>query len=133
MHMYQNLLLEHYHHRILEIKWVVQWATLQKKQSDKLTISDTNWLGIFLHDSVISRQEIHPENISVHIFGRTKHQKRGPKACPEICVQHKSLSLTWLSERFTFQTVNYFTRSGETTEISMFTKLTVYLGILKSP
>lgn len=52
---------------------------LQKQQTDKLTLSDTNWLGIFFHNSVINRQEIYPEYSSLCIFGQLKHIKVAQK------------------------------------------------------
>lgn len=46
-------------------------------------------------------------------------------------IKSSSLYINCLSERFTLQTVNYFTCSAKTTDIATYTKLTVYLGILK--
>lgn len=52
---------------------------LQKQQTDRLTLSDTNWPEIFFHDSVINRQEMITENISMCIFSQTKHVNEAQK------------------------------------------------------
>lgn len=95
------------------VQWAVNHIKLQSKRNQP-TISDTKWQGT-----------------SFHVFCPNKTHRSVRGACPEMRVQYKSSSLSRLSERFTIKTVNYFTPSAKTTEISTYTKPNVYVVILK--